>query len=522
MTPTAPTHDPAPEEDPAAPARTGPPRPIRYAWLLAGTGLSLFAMQAAWDIPLLAWVYPVLLLLFARTGGLASTLIGLWAATAAAMLGWLLHAELTSPAILLIGLPLAAAQALPFVADRLLAPRLAARSPLLSTLVFPAAKVGVEFAVAAATPLGTIYGVLGATQSANLPLIQVASVTGVYGVSFLVAWAASAAALLWSRGLGDRPARTVAVCCAGVLGIVVVAGGARLVFAPPSSDTVRVAGVTVSERSWNELMPTFQEYDTLEKLVAADPEEMRARFAAVNDELLASTEREAEAGAEVVLWAESAAFTLEADWDRLVDDIAEVARRNEVYVNAGMSVYTEDSPHIRNVMVMATPEGETAWTYDKSNPIPVLEPYDAGPGVPAVHDAPFGRLSTVICYDADFPGLMRQGGAAGTDIMLVSANTWEGIKEMHARNAVFRAVENGFSLFRQASRGRANAVDHQGRTLATTDYFATGQQTMVAYVPTRGVTTVYAVIGDAFAWLCVAALAAMAAGCLAPFRRPRR
>ncbi|MFC4561870.1 hypothetical protein ACFO4E_08365 [Nocardiopsis mangrovi] len=107
-------------------------------------------------------------------------------------------------------------------------------------------------------------------------------------------------------------------------------------------------------------------------------------------------------------------------------------------------------------------------------------------------------------------------------IMLVSANTWEGIKEMHARNAVFRAVENGFSLFRQASRGRANAVDHQGRTLAATDYFATGQQTMVAYVPTRGVTTVYSVIGDAFAWLCVAALAAMAAGCLGPFRRPGR
>ncbi len=498
---------------------TEPPTLPRYAWLLAGTALSLFAMQAAWDIALLAWVYPVLLLRFTRAGRPLPALLGVLAASTAAVLVWLWLADLLSPPLVLLALALALADAAPYAVDRLLYRRLGERGPWPASLVFPLTTVAVEFTVASVTPFGTIHGVLGATQADNLPLIQVSSVTGVYGVSFLVAWACSAAALLWARGLTDRAARTVAAVCAGTVALVAVAGGARLVFAAPSGDTVRVAGVTTSQDAWEELVPTFREYDSLEALRAADPAVLRERFGVVNDELLASTAREAAAGAEVVVWPESAAFTLEEDRDLLVADIREVARDHGVYVNAGMSVYTGRAPHIRNQMLMVAPDGEVAWTYDKSRPVPVLEPYEPGPGTVPVADTPAGRLAVAICYDADFPGLVRQAGARGVDVLLVGANTWEGIKEMHARNAVFRAVENGSSLFRQASRGRANATDHQGRVLATTDYFTTGQQTMVAMVPREGVTTVYSRIGDAFAWTCVAALAALAVLSVA---RPRR
>jgi len=484
----------------------------RYSWLLAGTVLSLFAMQAAWDVALLAWVYPVLLLRFSRTGRPLPALLGVLGATTAATLVWFALADLLSPPLLLLAVPLALTGALPFALDRLLAPRPGQHRPWRASLVFPLATVAVEFAVATVTPFGTIHGVLGATQASNLPLIQVASVTGVHGVSFLVAWAASAGALLWERGLSDRAVRSVAAGAVGAVALAATAGGARMVFAPPASDTVRIAGVTASLAAWEEIVPTFREYDSLEALVAADPDEMRERFAPVNDELLAGTAREAAAGAEVVLWPESAAFTLEADRDLLVDRVRAVAEEHGVYVNAGMSVYTEEAPHIRNQMVMVTPDGGVAWTYDKSRPIPVLEPYEPGEGVIPVADTPAGRLATAICYDADFPGLLRQAGAADADVLLVAANTWEGIKEMHARNAVFRAVENGSSLFRQASRGRSNATDHQGRTLATTDYFTTEQQTMVAYVPREGVTTVYSRIGDAFAWSCLVGLAVLVPG----------
>ncbi|CAL9556711.1 Apolipoprotein N-acyltransferase [Nocardiopsis dassonvillei] len=489
---------------------------VRRATLwAAGTLLSVFAMQAAWDIALLAWLFPVLLLRFTRSVRPLAAFGGALASTTVSTTAWLALADLLSPALLPLGLLLALFHTVPYAVDRLLYQRIGR----WASAAFPAAVVAVEFGVASATPFGTIQGVLGATQAENTALIQLASVTGVYGVSFLVAWTASAAALVWERGAGDRPARNAVVAAVAAVAAVTVLGGARLVFTPPAADTVRVAGVSASRAAWEQIRPTFREYDSLEAILAADRAEMRSRFAAVNDDLLASTEREAEAGAEVVVWAESAAFTLEADRDLLVEDIARAARRHGIHVNAGMSVYTEEAPHLRNQMVLVGPDGSVLWTYDKSHPIPVLEPYEPGDGRVPVVDTPAGRLATVICYDGDFPGTVRQAGTAGADILLIGANTWEGIKEMHARNAVFRAVENGVSLVRQASRGRSNAVDPLGRTLATVDYYSTGRQILVADVPRAGTATVYARTGDVFAWLCAAALLPLAAGA-AVHRRP--
>lgn len=42
------------------------------------------------------------------------------------------------------------------------------------------------------------------------------------------------------------------------------------------------------------------------------------------------------------------------------------------------------------------------------------------------------------------------------------------------------------------------------------DHLTTGERVMVAQVPTHGVFTIYSVIGDPFAWLCVLGFLAMA------------
>jgi apolipoprotein N-acyltransferase len=46
-------------------------------------------------------------------------------------------------------------------------------------------------------------------------------------------------------------------------------------------------------------------------------------------------------------------------------------------------------------------------------------------------DTPYGRLSSVICFDADFPQLLRQAGALGTDILLDPSNDWRAIDSWH-------------------------------------------------------------------------------------------
>ena len=147
--------------------------------------------------------------------------------------------------------------------------------------------------------------------------------------------------------------------------------------------------------------------------------------------------------------------------------------------------------------------------YFKSKPAP-NEPCIAGEGNVAILDTPYGKIATVICYDMDFPRLVRQAGQAGADLMLVPINDWNEVKLMHRNMAVFRAIENGFSLVRANSyQGLSTAADYQGRILAMTDQYTTEERLMIADVPSQGVTTIYSRIGDLFAWLCMAGFVAV-------------
>jgi apolipoprotein N-acyltransferase len=164
------------------------------------------------------------------------------------------------------------------------------------------------------------------------------------------------------------------------------------------------------------------------------------------------------------------------------------------------------------------PTGHVVWRYQKAHPVPG-EPFSPGDGnVPTVQ-TPFGRLATVICFDADFPATLRQAGQAGADVLVVPANDWREIDPYHTQMATFRAIENGYSLVRQASHGLADTVDPEGNVLGTADFFTTDPQVMVAAVPMRGVQTLYATIGDLFAWLCLLGLVGLTALVIVRTRR---
>ncbi len=65
------------------------------------------------------------------------------------------------------------------------------------------------------------------------------------------------------------------------------------------------------------------------------------------------------------------------------------------------------------------------------------------------------------------------------------------------------------------------AVDYEGQVLAASDYFTTDPEVMVAYVPMQGVHTIYATIGDLFAWLSLAGLVVLIGVALARRRKAR-
>jgi hypothetical protein len=80
-----------------------------------------------------------------------------------------------------------------------------------------------------------------------------------------------------------------------------------------------------------------------------------------------------------------------------------------------------------------------------------------GDAAVATVDTPYGKLANLICFDADFPGLPRQSGGQGVDMMLVPSNDWREFGAVHTQKATLRAIENGYSLVRQDTEGLAQA-----------------------------------------------------------------
>jgi apolipoprotein N-acyltransferase len=105
----------------------------------------------------------------------------------------------------------------------------------------------------------------------------------------------------------------------------------------------------------------------------------------------------------------------------------------------------------------------------------------------------------------EFSSYARQAGQKDVDIML---NPSLDYPKSEGPNKSLRAIENGFSLVRPVYNGYSYAVDYNGKLLAHMDSDETENGIMYADVPTKGMKTLYSMIGDLLGWLCVLGLGA--------------
>jgi len=465
--------------------------------------LLLFSYGAN-NIPIAAWLAPVFLLRFVRRQKVSIGLpvaYGLLIATMAFYFRGMVPIPGPGYYVFLVlwGIPMT----LPYLLDRLVAPRLAG---LTASLVFPTAWVVTEY-VGEHGPYGS-WGAVAYSQYGNLPLLQILSVTGLWGITFLIGWFAAVCNWVWEEGLGSQQARTGAWLCAGTMATVMLLGGARLALFPPSSQSVRVASLSKmkvqpepSDAAWQHLLA--------DQATAAEIENVRAGTNAVSNDLLARAEREAQAGAKIVFWAEGNAPVLKEDEPALIARGRELAAKYQIYLGMALATWHRgERPPLENKFVLIKPDGAAAWQYHKTRPVPGPEAamQIRGDGKLRELDTPYGRLSSVICFDADFPQLLTQAGALGADVLLDPSGDWRAIDPWHTQMASLRAIEQGFNLIRQTSHGLSAAFDYQGRRLAAMDHFQSTDYVMISEVPTRGVRTIYSRLGDWFAWVCVAGL----------------
>jgi len=489
-------------------------------WLLVGTVLLPFAnLQTL--IPLAAWLAPVFLLRFSRS---QRALVGL-PVLVLAMSGALLVGGRNGffpvgdgPGYYLFVATLGLGGVLPFAVDRLLSPRLAG---LARTLVFPAAVTTGELVGTIGNPFGTA-GSAAYSQYGSLPLLQLVSVTGIWGLTFLISWLAPVVNQFWERGWSGAAVQAPAVLLVTAITVALLFGGARLAFAAPESETVRVAALA-PDRRLSELA-----YSAPDLASGSQAERASARnehFPPVLDDLFHRSEREALAGAKIIAWSEAAARTLQEDQAEVVARAADLARKHRVYLQVSMIVQlpsgseASGGPRNENHAVLLDPSGSIVWDYQKLKPTPG-DGQDPAVGVIPTVDTPYGRLATIICQDDFFPGLVRQAGAADVDILLVPSSDWDSVAAWHAQQAPFRAVENGVALVRPTRQGISLATDGQGRLLGhKSDYFVADDQTLVVSVPTQGNDTWYSEVGDVFAYTSAVGLLVLAGAALRPKRR---
>jgi apolipoprotein N-acyltransferase len=290
----------------------------------------------------------------------------------------------------------------------------------------------------------------------------------------------------------------------------------------PDAPTVRIASLSCADLDLFEGVEGGAVAAMSGQLTADGVGRIRTNAAAIFDDLLERADREAQAGAKIVMWGETNSFSLKQDEPAMVAQGAAFAREREVYLGMAPAVFdpANDKP-LENKIVLVDPRGDVSFEYWKAIPVPGPDAsvQAVNDGRIEIVDSPYGRLGAAICFDMDFPGHLKQAGRGDADIMLVPSNDWRDIDPWHSHMARFRAVEQGFNMVRHVSHGLSLATDYQGRTLASMDHYVTDNRAMVAYVPTRGVRTIYSRIGDVFAWICAAGLVATIG---LSTRRPKR
>ncbi len=502
--------EPTPNGDPREPvARTQGSVRESVAVFLAAAGLLPFA-NGGHSILVAAFFAPLLLLRFTRRQrpvlGLLTILVAQSIAFAIQFRGMIPVPGAIHTVIVLI---YASALTVPYVADRLIAPRLRGWS---ATLVFPCAWASTDYLLSL-SPYGS-WGTAAYSLHGNLPLLQMLAVTGLWGLTFLIGWVAAAANRVWELGPRSPRALRAAGVTAAVVTLVALLGGARLVLFPPDAPTVRIASLSRIDMTLHPDPKVVGRFFRQQPLTPEEVATIRSRAATIANDLLERSEREAGAGARIVFWGEANAPVLAEDESDLIRRGREVAKRSEIYLGMALAGWHRDARlPLANKLVVIGPDGGVAWEYYKAHPVPGGEAAMSitTDGKLRALDTPFGRLTSVICFDADFPQLLAQAGDLQADIVLDPSNDWKAIDPWHTQMAGFRAIEQGVNLVRQTSLGLSAAFDYQGHVLASMDHYSATERTLVSQVPTRGVRTPYARFGDWFAWASLAGVVVLAA-----------
>lgn len=368
---------------------------------------------------------------------------------------------------------------------------------------------------------------LGVSQYRMTALIQVASLTGVYGVSFLVVW--------FSVSLLNVVAviRQTKLCLGAwvvelilpviAVGLVCVAGMYSILTLFSGQKSVKFALIQPS----------------IPQTVKWDPEQNKIAF----EKVLRLSRLALETKPEVMLWPEAVTPGLLRYDEELSRTVMQISAQGNVWLilgaddaEANTATPEPNDGLYYNSSFLISPKGGILAKHDKqklvafgefvpfADVLPFLKwftPIEGG-FTPGKDQTPFElkelgiRAAMLICFEDIFPHFVRQGVKEDVNLLInLTNNGWFGesaAQWQHAANATFRAVENRRTLVRCSNNGLTCWVDAAGRQTVSSfgegDVYREGFDVVsipIAELP----TTFYTRNGDVFGWACVSALLAL-------------
>jgi apolipoprotein N-acyltransferase len=364
---------------------------------------------------------------------------------------------------------------------------------------------------------GFPWALLGYSQVTTLPVAQLASLAGVYGLSAIVALVSAAAALIVIEGGRQRwvVAASVAVLVAGCVGWGVLRMKSSQLTS--SGQPVRVAVLQGNVEQQDKGDPNLRDVITVRYIGMTRQALSRGATFVIWPE--SSTpflfEHDLVRGGAIRRLAREAGATLLVGSDQVepVKAVAQAKPPEEIWYNAAFLVKSDGMTGAVYRKMHLVPFGE----YVPLKRLlffvqPIVEAVsDFAPGtVPVLLPVGAHKASTAICYEVIYGSLMRRFVLDGSELLTTITNdSWYGRSSaayQHWEQASMRAIENGRYLARAANTGISGFVDPYGRVLAASGLFE--EAVLVADLRFLTHRTLYSRIGDLIAWLSLAATAA--------------
>lgn len=369
---------------------------------------------------------------------------------------------------------------------------------------------------------GFPWGAAGYSQYMQLNLIQIADITSVYGISFIIILTNGVVTLAW-RGCfaSDRERRSTRDVILWTLSLLALFGGVI------SYGKMRIATIEkISAKSDSSDISVVQgNIDQIVKWNEAYQESTITQYCNLSMQA-------AQHHPDLIIWPETA-LPFYYSWNKKMSDKVDscIMDAGTTFLIGSPAFRTVDeaakSYNIFNRAYMINKLGVVTGSYDKVHLVPFGEyvPFGRylsflGKIIAQAGDFSSGKKDTeplafngssvgvLICFEIIFPHLSRTVVNNGAQILVTMTNdAWFGYTSapgQHFTTSVFRAIENRRAVARAANTGISGFIDPTGKILQVSKLFE--ECSLTQKIPSLKIKTVYSMVGDLFAYICLFAI----------------